>query len=116
MPNDNDKSESMLNYAKLENQKNLIGLLIQNGFGNVYDEEDLDELIHLVLGKLEVVDALRGDLIKNDEQLNNIAIKSDVAIDSVVDYFIFISLLIENSFITKRALDIGIDIYNLDKD
>ena len=111
-----DKKDSMINFAKLENQKNLIGLLVKNGFGNLYTSEEVDELIELVLSKLETIDCLREELIENDEQINNIANKSEVSVDSVVDYFIFISLLIENSFILKRALESGIDIYNIDED
>ena len=114
MPDD-EKNKSMLNFAKLENQKNLIGLLIKNGFKGLYDSEEVEELIDLVLIKLDTLDGLRADLIENDEQIKSIAKKSDVSVDSVVDYFIFISLLIENSFIVKRALDHGIDIYNIEE-
>ena len=106
----NDDNISMMSFAKNESQKNLIGMLIKTGVGSNYPEEEINRLIEIIFEKLDILEVLREDIIKKDTQILDIAKKSEVPVESIVDYFIFLSLLIENSIFIKRAEDLGLDL------
>lgn len=93
--------DSITRYAMLDQQKDLINYLIRNLLDGL-TEEDYKSLTESVVEKIGLQNEVYKELkVTFKEAISTVAEEYEVEEDTVLEYFLYFMLIIENTMLTK---------------
>lgn len=97
---------SIKQYAESEFRKTLINQLLKSAFNNIKLEE-YDEITELVAKKIKSMNTIRESLRSaSKESISKTASDFNIDENSVLDSFIYFTLIVENVLLTKKLLEV----------
>jgi hypothetical protein len=97
---------SIKEYVNESYQKDLISQLLKQAFTNI-SESEYEELTEMISTKLLVLNNLRDMMNKNSNDELEAAAKSfGVEKENVISTFLYFSLVVENTILTKQIGDL----------
>jgi hypothetical protein len=92
---------SVGNYVELEYQKDLIAQLLKRAYINIEPEQH-EELTEIVFAKIHQMNQMRAVLAGNSEEsVIKTADEYGVTVDSVLDSFMYFTLVVESALLMK---------------
>jgi hypothetical protein len=98
--------DSIKQYAESEFRKTLINQLLKQAFANIKLQE-YDEVTELVANKIKSMTTMRESLkTASHTSIAKTASDFNVDEDSILDSFIYFTLVVENVLLTKKLLEL----------